>query len=725
MQTGHFLHLKSQENKKNYKILKIKILTFLMVFVLFLPIVVSFATTEVHSISADFFNKTMTKGKLKYRSLLYDDALDKEALASSGGNASLYDRFGDDIEIVGYLGEQKFQVGLADKIYSLTAISSKKSMLEKIEDALSILFDNKDIGINNVVYPHRVDIINDDSDPRYAAYRMQIFTAYRSGFYNGHWTVVKVINSIMRYVIAGSLEEAFLDTYKNIFSGSTFDALKHIFHSLISGLLIAFVIRIFVMFWKYFKDANYKPFIRVIGEALFCIVVIEAFVYSPDALTAFDEKARDKFQTLVNESFDSIALSNAVVSGSRDPVDANLWYITMFDPWCKAMFDGRKFEECEIGTYPLSHEGKNGTLENPTADAEYTIGKVQVNSASGEVNNIAALAYSCQSAYHIDTENGVMDTSWPNATMCVHSDRIYVDDLKWVDAKMNMSALYVEGEDTGAIPTDGDHAVRSYSMKTVDWNIIVAYFNTIVLLTPVFIAAICCLIMFIKLVIAFLQMVFNCCKFLIDPENHYVFKECIIFLTTLVDYFFAVLIEAVIITLLIKNYDKGPIGMLVYFIVCLIFFFASTPLTQSTLKIKAIIRTHFAVMLAKWEYMISKARKKEEKKGIAEANGAEDEEKQDEELEETGEYNDEQKKKGKEDDNFDEEKTRPDENMTSDDEADGYDDGVLDDEHTQEETTDDQEELNEDRGSGDNNSSDDSSSYSDSGENSGGDSGEE
>lgn len=674
------------------KIVRFLSLAFIILVCVTIPSSKVFADQEVHSIIGDLANGTLTKTKLS-DSNIFGGKADREKkteIANNGGNASLFDRFGDNINFVGYLGEMNIQISLIDKIYTI-AISQPRSP-GAIADALSMLLNEVDAGVNNVVYKNRVDIQNDNVDPRYRAFKSGIINSTLVGKYNIRFVFAKYACAIQRLFISDTFKDLIMDGYNLIFSSAVFDQVKKVILSIMSVIVIIFVIRFTIVVIQVIRKGGASIVWKIIGNAFIAMMVIIAFGAVPLNFQDIYQKYDDNIQDVLLGNLADATIDNEVISGSEDVIDATLFYICTFDPWCQGMF-GRNYEDCYLETdsrcrdpYPISNEDiGSASKDNPKSSCLQTIGNINVNSSDGTVQNIAALAYSCQSIYHIDTDHGVGSDIWPNAQTTVYNDKFYNDDFKWVDAMMNISCEYIGSNDTtGSLPKYGDTAVRSYTCKFMRAAGYLALYRTIFLLLPLTIASIYSLVLFFKMVLCFFMMAVNSFKFLMDPENNYILPHLKKFVTTALDYLFSVLVKGVLYVFFCQLYDSF-LGNVIFFIVAIIFFFGSTTLTNSTKRIKARIRRAFE----DWKNNVQKKIEEEE----------EAKEKQDEIDEHQQDDDDESDNKDSDDNDSD------DENNSEDNDSDDEDDSD-EDNNNDFKDSDDSDDSDDDDSSDDSNSDD-------------------
>ena len=450
------------------------------------------ASTADRSIVGDFFYKVfeieLTDGSnflesnsdRKYRERLnyklYKDKVKNDEVYS------LYDRFGGDIRFIPYFGEIKITTGLLDHLYTELIVNGDdfELTIDQIKELLSN--DNASISNNNV-YEGRADVLkskkvsNGYVDPRVYAFNDSYSTGGSANLGNLCLSFAKFNTNLVSWLASGKIFSMMNTLWTKIMNKgvkSVMRTIANIFLPLSLTCLIA------VMFYRTFRviKGNFEQsFRKMVQDALSMLLslgLIYTLLANPLIFSDISEKAVTVVDDILDESLqegqDEVVLS----SNTKNTRAAYLWKIAILEPWCEGMF-GTKYENLytqfdedkKHKKMKQSHDDVTGTWpdneikynsKDITGDVTVKVGK------DNYVRNWAALAWSCQSIYHFNsilevktsTNNSSTNNNslnkiekaqsayiWPVADLTPNNDQIYIDNFRWIDAKLNISPEYL------------------------------------------------------------------------------------------------------------------------------------------------------------------------------------------------------------------------------------------------------------------------------------------
>lgn len=449
----------------------------------------------VNSVSADEGNKTNSSLHTDYFNKVFDVTLDKGSgifdkdekirneynnkifSKKESKNLSLYDRFGGNIKFVPYYGEKKFTLSLPDTFYG-----NAKGNNENFDFKISDIWSDTEGTLQTKVYETRNDIVseedykNDYYDPRRTAYQAISTTGGYASLGNTYLSMAEGIVKITGALCSNSIFDDISNIWDNIVSNKIIKVFMNMMMKLMPFFISIFVIMFIPKIIKAIKgNSPLKEVIFRFLGFLITIGVIMLFLTKPLAfkkITDFTIKSTDNiFSYALNIGEDEVVKSD-------DPthiIEASIWRKAVFDPWCEGTF-GKKYNQLYT-TY--SGKDKTKIMEQSNDDIKKDWkGKPRYNSveAVGDVKvplggngnyftrNWAALAWSCQSSYHIDAveesesssktaeeieEKTKKDaeTAWPRAQRCPNNPDIYVDNFRWLDAKLDISPKYINASE--------------------------------------------------------------------------------------------------------------------------------------------------------------------------------------------------------------------------------------------------------------------------------------
>lgn len=435
--------------------------------------------STTRSIVGDYFNKVfeveLNEGKglteiqtdaeerKKINDSIYDGTIDK--------NYSLYDRFGGSIKFIPYFGETKISTGLFDRFYSY--LIDNNAEMELNQDIILALFESPAIS-NNVVYENRPNILSSEDieagnmDPRVYTYSGISSVGGDAALGN---TMLEISN-IITTTIGWSSGSGLYNTINDIWKQACEAGLENILSSMVKFFLpLAVVIFVITLISKVIKVLKGQESGRKILENLLSVGISLGLIFSLMVNPMAFSDVLTKVVTLMDNTLDiaiQIDANEIVKSDNTKNVRlATLWSKSVFDPWCDGMF-GSGYEELytqydenpdhkkmEQSHDDVKNEWNDGSVKydskSLTGDAKIQVGKDKW------IRNWAALAWSTQSIYHIDAvegkdkqENDIIENSkdeenlnaWPKATTTPMNDQIFIDNFRWLDAKLNISPEY-------------------------------------------------------------------------------------------------------------------------------------------------------------------------------------------------------------------------------------------------------------------------------------------
>lgn len=550
----------------------------------------------VNSILADVknpvFNIQLTDGNVIFNNTEARKARN-DNIATDDTEYSLYDRFGPDISYMPYFGEIKINTTLADKFYTLYM----KNDLT-FTSAIKEFFDKSSYEVNNVVWDNRVDISNDTQDPRYVAWRNPE-SAGANGALGNFWLgFAKSWNELETFVISDKMSEILFDFIESIFNSELMSSIKEIMQPLYVILIIAMLLNIARLTFKYMKGAGVglKEIISKYIMSFLSFALILLLVSSPLIALPLIKIVRDVKNEAITDSF-SYTISNDIINGSDNMIEATLWYINIFDPWCvgtyKKDYDHMYTQFADVADdqkMPMSNDNVLAAWDDGSLrySAVWHCGDVSVPKGGGEkVRNWAALGYSVQSIYHIDATKGIIGTlRWPNAETCVKNPNIYVDDLRMIDAMLNISEEFsAVGETTGNIPSKGPNAPRVYDSSNMVPQAFVACFRTVIVTAFIAFFAVKAFIYLMEFVFYFALLIWNSILFLIRFDRGPLERSTSVLCEKFIAWVVVSVMEFVSITLYTTMY-KTTLGCIVFIFICIIMAIMSPALSRREMATK-------------------------------------------------------------------------------------------------------------------------------------------
>lgn len=442
-----------------------KVKMFIVIFCLII-FSVSLTVAATDSIVGDFFNPVFTikptDGTTFLESLesqanrekTNDEILDEVANGEYAEKYSLFDRFGADINYIPYHGEIRITTTLADEFYTKwknmdgefkLKISDIKSLFAKSSKSNNTVYKNRppiisssDIksgSMDSRVYQYPGITVGSDADVGNFNLKFSIFMSSFAAFVSGS-DIYKLINELINF----------------IFDNGGKEVIKAISTTVLPVVLIAFV---FYLVKSSFNIIKGTLVLRTFLSNIIVVFIALGFIFYISRNPTSLNDSLLSVVSFVDNIFDeqlNVNGSEIVQSSVNDNVrEASLWEKSVFEYWCKGMFN-RPYSEMYTN---YSLEGVKYPQSNDDIFEEWTGEEIRYNSTilTGNINvplggginskNWAALAWSCQSKYHIDAIQPVyVNGSWPKATTTPQNTDIFIDNFRWIDAFLDMSPEY-------------------------------------------------------------------------------------------------------------------------------------------------------------------------------------------------------------------------------------------------------------------------------------------
>ena len=449
-------------------------ISLLIVLTYTLSIAVYADDSRTRSIVGDFFNKVFDielnngKGLLETHEDIVERGLLNEEIKSGTTKVySLYDRFGGSVRFVPYFGETKISTNLLDRFYT--------KIMDNVDDFSLSLSDIKKFFAspaisNNVIYNDRPNILSSDSieagsyDPRVAAYSGISSAGGDASVGNLFLAISNTFTQITGYLSGGGMFNTINDLFTEICDNGFADVLQGIVKFLLPIAIIVFVFRLVMNAFAVSKGTfSFKRFILQLSSSLISLGLIFSLMSQPAKLSGVINQVVTLFDNILDQALN---ITEDEIIHSDNPKNvriATLWKHTVLEPWCEGTF-GNKYENLytQLDSDPdhVKMPQDNDDVLNVWSDGSVRYNSVQLTGdakvpiGAKDVRNWAALAWSCQSIYHIDAvENGsktgvsLEDGIWPEAMVTPMNSNIYVDNFRWVDAMLNISPEYHSPED--------------------------------------------------------------------------------------------------------------------------------------------------------------------------------------------------------------------------------------------------------------------------------------
>lgn len=478
---------------------------------------------------------------------------------------SLYDRFGGNISFVKYLGEDTIAVNILDKYYTHVAETMGHEWLvfEGIHTAWDLIFkDNTQY--TNIFYQGRPILKQAAYDPRTLLYKIKapvdIGTGVEVGTANYFLLNAKIITDICTFFVDNTLLDFSFSKIKDLLNSKELKTLSPVVSLLlffVGLILIIFVIRFVIKFVKS-GQASIKQFILNLFGALLSFGIVITLIYNP---TVFMDVTKDII-VWADKNITDVAgqgdpeLFHQDIAASEDPASlkktAQLWFDAIFQPWVQGEFNGVKYDQLYT-TYAQVDDNKKWDVPQ---DAAESYGDITVprggDKATTGIKNWAALAYSCQSVYHIDAVDDMdikddpdAKNQWPKAAMPYGIDFIYNDDFRWIDASLKVG--HIAGNNGGVAktsytdPWDADTYLQ-YRFRGVEFGWRAIYLS--LLMIPIGVIGVKKTLALLLSLVNFFLLLYRCMLnvFFPDKEQYSILKSFKAMLMPLASYIFYIIL---------------------------------------------------------------------------------------------------------------------------------------------------------------------------------------
>ena len=431
--------------------------------------------SSTRSVTGDYFNKVfsieLNNGTNLIEELAPNSLSKRETLNNQiyngtvSKNYSLYDRFGGNVKFIPYYGEIKISTGLLDRFYTKFVDNDDEFTLSS--DDITKLFTNSAIS-NNAIYENRPNILSSESiaansvDPRVSKYSGISSTGGSAALGNLMLSISNSFTTAIGWLSGSNVYEAINSTWLKISPFIQTNILNHLIYLILPLAMCIFVFRMVTYGVGVVKgNFNFKTFFEQMLSACLSLGIIFTLMFNPMFLSS----TLTRVISIVDSTMDSTIKINSDEVIKSDNLSnirlASLWEKTIFNNWCNGMF-GQDYAKLYT-QYDTNTAHFKMAQSHDDVKAAWSNKKIKYNSASltgdvkiqvgpnSYVQNWAALAWSTQSIYHIDAvkSNSSVKTSvsktatpWPKATATPMNDQIFVDNFRWLDAKLNISPQY-------------------------------------------------------------------------------------------------------------------------------------------------------------------------------------------------------------------------------------------------------------------------------------------
>lgn len=567
------------------------------ILICFIPLnhVVLADDSNTKSITGNYFNKVfgielndgtnliekITSNENK-RKIINDEIYNK----SLKKNYSLYDRFGGNVKFIPYFGETKISTGLLDRFYTKYEENDAEFTLSAGD--VKKLFESPAIS-NNVIYENRPNILSSVSiaagniDPRVSAYSGISSIGGDAALGNFMLSISNSITTMVGWLSGSGIYKEINDVWSKISVYIKNSVLQYVIYLFLPIAMYIFIFRVVIYGIKVLKGTfNIKSFMEELLGTCLSLGFIFTLLINP----MFFSSNLIKIVSIIDSSMDITMKLDSNEITTSDNIDnirvSTLWKKTVFDPWCYGMFREKYNnlytmydENIKHKKMLQSHEDvktswKDNTIKYDSASLTGDI-KIQVGK-NNYIQNWAALAWSTQSIYHIDSVTDVSDVkdkdlkdkkreSWPKATTTPMNDQIFVDNFRWLDAKLNISPQYYSEEDI---------SMNYYNANKYKENFIGAGLNSIymtILLIPIGILVFRKLVNSLKIILFGYILCYSSIMNIIMPKKYSIYHN----ISTLIKLLYDFLWWSIIVFLGITTYTKitghGKIGDFIWLLI--------------------------------------------------------------------------------------------------------------------------------------------------------------
>lgn len=429
---------------------------------------------------------------------------------------SLYDRFGGNIKFIPYFGETKISTGLLDRFY--TNFISNDSNFKLSADEILNSLSGSAIS-NNVIYEGRPNILSSQDieannvDPRVYSYAGVSSVGGDAALGNFLLRTSNYVTTIVGVLSGSGLYEDINNIWNKVCSlGLT---------KLLSGFIKFFLplsisVFIFILIAKIIKTIKGRESFKKLIQSIISVVISLGLVFSlssnPLQFSNILTKVISGFDKTLDKSISSINSNSNEVFKSDDSKNirtAMLWEKNILNPWCNGMFGNdynKLYTQYDTNSNHKKMKQSNSDVKSSWKgqeikyDSKSLTGDIKIQIGKNKyIRNWAALAWSTQSIYHIDAVdsedkknndliNDVKEKDerkvWPRATKTPMNDQIFIDNFRWLDAKLNISPEYYSPDNVIMNYSDSNN----YEQKFISYGFYSVYMT--LLLIPILILTI-------------------------------------------------------------------------------------------------------------------------------------------------------------------------------------------------------------------------------------------
>ena len=563
-----------------------------------------------HSIVGDWFNKVFDV-ELTDGTMLLDtdetraerERINDEILGGTTNVYSLYDRFGGDIAFVPYFGETRIETGIFDRFYNKIVTNDDDFGLSLAD--IKLFFEQSAVS-NNVVYTGRMNILSSEEidsgykDPRVFAYSAVSTTGGDAALGNLMLGVSKAAVSVTSFVTGSGLFTLVSDVFEGVINLGLGALLEAVSAVVLPIIVLIFVIGLVRYAFQYLRgDQSLRTLLTTLLSGMLSLGIIFSFVAAPLALNVVFKNVVLLIDTVLDDAM-MVNADEVVASCNTDNVrEATLWRSAVFEPWCVGTFGDTydhlytqyaAYEGLPAGKTAMSQSDEDvisawddGTVKynsvKITGDVTVPLGGVK------EVKNWAALAWSCQSLYHIDaTELDYVvlgNQSWPKAETCPSNEQIYVDNFRWLDAMLNISPEYRAPDSVRMNFSESELYAQSF-VRAGGKSLFMA-----LMLIPIFLLGLRKMMISVKLVGNGFTLLYQCVMNFISPDSYNIITAIKRIGAQLFDYLWWSISIFISIILYTNMVGKGIIASAL-FIIMIVYIMFTKPIRTSSQVRRAV-----------------------------------------------------------------------------------------------------------------------------------------
>lgn len=524
----------------------------------------------IRSIKKDLFMSTLIK-KISWGDSITDSLREEasgddyknrkeinfEILKGTDKSYSLYDRFGPNISFPLYTGEEPVKTNAADKIYTYVVdVQEKELSFESIAD----FFLRGDTNYNNMFYSSRPPLKTSTTDPRVNRYNNTGADVPLLAISNYLLATSKTITEITSIFISDKFVDYTASTIEGLFKSDIYEAFKGFILGLTSIFGIAIVIYIVKCCIRVsIGRASFREqFINIIGSIL-TVALVTILVTNPIPFVEISKKVLTFGDNLVAIAFNQTDNEIIHSDDTSNVIEATIWYQSVFQPWCEGTF-GTTYDKLYTEYAEVDDSKK---LQQGDGSRRAT-GDIFVPTGANQVRNWAALAYSCQTYYHLDALGEYDEVGsdeeidmWPKAAMTSNKS-IYNDDFRWIDAMLNV------GNKEAGDKTAGYEDYNSYQFRGITSGLYSVWMS--LLLLPLLYLGLKKTICVIKILGNVIVLLYRSCLNILQPENqnYGILQNIKAMVTPIRDYFWFIIMIMVVMFLYVNVASNGMPAQILY-----------------------------------------------------------------------------------------------------------------------------------------------------------------